>query len=732
MNTSETPMLPLWREGDIILGLYEVRGVVGNGNFGTVHRVYHLGWRKDLAVKSPGAETLANSRYLEVCLDGAHTWANLGVHPNIVTCYYVREIDGIPRICMDYVEGESLGDKLAGVIDLDQALDYAIQICTGMAHAQKHGVIHGDLRPENCFITANGTLKISDFGLGVVEEFAGDVESWMKALQYVAPERWHLGVKVTPAADIFSLGLVLYGMVRGEGQADSMEKAFGAGMVDEVLAYATIPDALSALIKDCLRENPEERPLSFGLLEERLREIYREVTGSSYISENVEAHALQVSDYNKRGASFYDIGLKDDALKSLEDAVRADPSHLDSGYNQSLLRWGSGKMTDNEVIRWLEMKAESHAGEWRPFYLLGLANIARRDAAASEAALKEALKLVSADGKVKTVMEEVEKARDSWPRFLLTLSGHEHAVNSIAISADSRFAISASDDKTLRYWDLLAGECRRILKGHERAVNAVDMSADGRFALSGSDNKTLRYWDLRTGECLRVLTGHDRAVNSVAITPNGGYAVSGGDDKTMRYWDLGKGDCILVLKGHERAVNSVSISADGRFAVSGSDDKTLRCWDLNNGDCLFSLIGHERAVNSVAVSADCRFALSGSDDKTLRYWDLGTGECLRILTGHEDLVSFIAIVSEDRFAFSNSKDKTIRLWELATGACLHTIDRHDRGGISAAVSPDARFAIVCSDDKDLGLWYLGGVESLRLPLVVEQVDKVERDGVHSH
>jgi len=723
-------MLPLWREGDIILRLYEVRGVVGSGNFGTVYRVYHLGWRKELAVKSPNEETLANRQYLDVCLRGAQTWADLGIHPNLASCFYIHEIDGIPRICMEYVAGESLEKKLTEGIDLQQALDYAIQICAGMAHAHRYGVIHGDLKPGNCLVAPDGMLKVSDFGLGTVEEFAGDVESWMRALDYVAPERWHLGAEVTPAADIFSFGVILCRMVRGDRPVWQEDEALAANRTCDELSDASIPAGLSSLINECLRENPVERPDGFGGLGKRLHEIYREVTGSSYICGNIGEHGLRVAGLNKRGASLHNVGMKDEALRALEDAVRADPSHLDSSYNHSLLLWDSGKMTDREVIRWLEMKAESHAGEWRPLYLLGLANIARKDVAAAESALQEALKIVT-DGKAKAALEEVERAGDSWPHILLTLSGHEHTVNSVAISPDSRFAVSGSEDKNLRYWDLLAGLCIRVLKGHERAVKVVAMSSDGRFALSGGDDKVLRYWDLRTGECLRVLSGHERPVNSVAVSADGGFALSGSDDKTLHYWDLGTGECLRVLKGHERAVNSVVISADGRFALSGSDDRNLRHWNLGTGECLRTLAGHERIVNSVAVTADGAFALSGSDDRSLRYWDLSTGECLRVLTGHEDVVSCIAIASGDRFAFSQGRDKTMRLWDLTTGACLRTIDRHDRGSSAAAVSPDARFVLSGSDDKDLILWYLGGIESLRLPFVVEQAEKDEVPGAHA-
>ena len=459
MKPSEAPLSPVWREGDVILGLYDVRGVVGSGDFGTVCRVFHLGWRKDLAVKYPNDDTLAKRRYLDACLKKARAWADLGLHPNIVTCFYIHEIDGIPNIFMEYTGGGNLGQRLSKGLHLNEAFDYAIQVCMGMAHAHKHGVIHGNLSPQNCLLTPDGSLKISDFGLGGVEEFEGDPGILLKALEYLAPERWQLSSETTQKSDIYSFGVMLYEAIVGEkpfgGEEEDALVALISGIngddgKSDALASADIPPDISLLITECLSNDPDKRPESFARIEERLREAYLEVTGNSYPLKSTEATSFKVASLNKKGVALYDTGLKDDALRSLEDAIRTDPSHLDSGYNHTLLLWERGKMTDREVVRWLEMKVDSHAGEWRPLYLLGLAHMARRDTAAAEAALQEALRIASMEGSVKTALEEVERVGDSWPHYLLTLKGHEHTVNSVDISQDSRFALSGSDDRTLR------------------------------------------------------------------------------------------------------------------------------------------------------------------------------------------------------------------------------------------------------------------------------------------
>jgi hypothetical protein len=129
----------------------------------------------------------------------------------------------------------------------------------------------------------------------------------------------------------------------------------------------------------------------------------------------------------------------------------------------------------------------------------------------------------------------------------------------------------------------------------------VSVTPDGRRAVSGSDDKTLRVWDLESGQCLRTLTGHTAGVTSVSVTPDGRRAVSGSRDKTLRVWDLESGQCLRTLQGHSDDVNSVSVTPDGRRAVSGSRDKTLRVWDLESGECLAVFQSSGGGIKSLAV-----------------------------------------------------------------------------------------------------------------------------------
>jgi WD40 repeat protein len=290
--------------------------------------------------------------------------------------------------------------------------------------------------------------------------------------------------------------------------------------------------------------------------------------------------------------------------------------------------------------------------------------------------------------------------------LLRTLEGHASRVNGVAVTPDGKRAVSASDDHTLKVWDLETGVALRTLKGHSAWVNGVAVTPDGERAVSASDDATLKVWDLETGRTLRTLEGHSKAVTGVAVTPDGKRAVSASDDATLKVWDLETGAVLRTLEGHTDSVNGVAVTPDGKHAVSAPDDTTLMVWDLETGLALRTLEGHSGPVNGVAVTLDGKRAVSASWDNTLKAWDLETGLALRTLEGHTLPLFGVAVTPDGKRAVSASWDNTLKVWDLETGVALRTLEGHSGPVNGVAVTPDGKRAVSASDDKTLKLWDL--------------------------
>jgi WD40 repeat protein len=284
--------------------------------------------------------------------------------------------------------------------------------------------------------------------------------------------------------------------------------------------------------------------------------------------------------------------------------------------------------------------------------------------------------------------------------LLRILEGHTDGINCVSMTPDGKKAISGSQDKTLRLWDLERGECLRTLYGHTDGIDCVSMTPDGKKAISGSQDKTLRLWDLERGECLRTLYGHTDGINCVSMTPDGKKAVSGSSDMTVRVWNLEEGKCLLVRKGHKRlilgSIMSVNIFPHGRTAISSGSDASIRMWNLVTGECIKSIKCRIRWFDllfQMAISHNERKAVSASSDKALRLWDLDNGVCLRTLRGHKGWILSIAVSPDGNIAITGSLDETMRVWDLKAGKCIRTFKGNSFIPLGVCITADASRAV---------------------------------------
>jgi tetratricopeptide (TPR) repeat protein len=260
---------------------YEVKALLGRGGMGIVYKARHLPLNRFIALKMLIAGAYAGSRERSRFQREAEAVASLR-HPNIVQVYDVGDHEGRPFFTMELLEGGSLTQALAGTPQpAGQAAALLATLAGAMQVAHQGGIVHRDLKPANILLTADGTPKIADFGLARYfnEEPALTLNgARVGTPSYMAPEQV-IGKAGTigPAADIYSLGVLLYEMLtgrppfRGDMAAETERQVIAEEPVPPSRLNAKVPRDLETICLKCLHKAPQRRYADAGALAEDVR-----------------------------------------------------------------------------------------------------------------------------------------------------------------------------------------------------------------------------------------------------------------------------------------------------------------------------------------------------------------------------------------------------------------------------------------------------------------------------
>ena len=260
------------------LGHYEIRAAIGAGGMGEVYRATDTKLGRDVALKVLPTGMASSPERLERFQREAKALAALD-HPGIVTVHSVEEADGVHFLTMQLVEGQPLGRLIPeGGLGVARILDIAVALADALAGAHGKGIVHRDLKPANVMVTADGRVKVLDFGLAKVAGFGdgppADTESptemktgegvVMGTMPYMSPEQVE-GRPVDSRSDIFSLGVVLHEMATGSRpfRGTSAATIFSAILRDAPPSVSDVrpdlPGDLGRLIGRCLAKDRERR-----------------------------------------------------------------------------------------------------------------------------------------------------------------------------------------------------------------------------------------------------------------------------------------------------------------------------------------------------------------------------------------------------------------------------------------------------------------------------------------
>lgn len=394
---------------DILMKRYRIDSYPIVGGMGKVWKVYHFDWGIPLALKQPKAELFKSEQQKENFINECIAWIGLGFHPNIVSCYFVQEINGIPSILSEWMDGGSLKhwiqngrlykhnwnprlpkgrEHISREFEvLRRILDISIQFAQGLRYIHEakdeYGeslrLIHQDVKPDNLMLTESEIAKVTDFGIAKAREKLITLQSMSSESDttivsasgaytpaYCSPEQLN-GQTLTRRTDIYSWAVSVMEMFIGERLWDS---GVVAGLAcEEYFSMKTrskIPERMKKLLLRCLAQEPEKRPHDFEEIQWDLLQIYQEECEEEYPRPLDSAAATTPDSLNNRALSFLEIGMQRQAEECWERALRLQHNHSVSLYNRAIYEWKKGKIDDLEAIR----RVLNGAEEDRDIYLM--------------------------------------------------------------------------------------------------------------------------------------------------------------------------------------------------------------------------------------------------------------------------------------------------------------------------------------------------------------------------
>ena len=205
--------------GDLIADRYELEELVGTGGMSTVFRAHDLQLERRVAIKILHEHYAEDPEYLERFRREARAVARLS-HPNVVTVIDRGDDDGRQYIVFENVEGENLKELIvrSGPLPVRQALELVLAVADGLAFAHEQGLVHRDVKPQNVLLSREGEIKVTDFGIARslhVDHGMTQTGTVLGTGEYLAPEQAS-GKPVSPATDVYSLGVVLWELLAGD------------------------------------------------------------------------------------------------------------------------------------------------------------------------------------------------------------------------------------------------------------------------------------------------------------------------------------------------------------------------------------------------------------------------------------------------------------------------------------------------------------------------------------
>ena len=665
-------------KGNELLGAYTVLSDAVHGGMGSVWKVHHGGWNTDLAMKRPQPRFFeqAGSERKAQFIAECERWIGLGLHPHIVSCYYVREIGGVPSVFSEWMENGSLKDRIrdgslyeGSEKDVQmRILDIAVQAASGLAYSYEKGLVHQDVKPGNILLKNNWDAGIADFGLARAQSHlrSHGQSAYGYTPQY-CPAEQAAGAPAQKWMDIYALALTVIEMFAGKRLWENGAEAAGNCMEYFGACRIRMPDAVRELLVSALTAHTAD----YADILRVFTAVYEETAGKPYPRKDSGAAPDSADSLNNRALSFFDLGRPETAQKLWKQALEKEPGNIYANYNYGLFRWRDGKIEDSELLRRL--------GELRY----------------TDRQTEDLLARLRAQIKAET--------GDDSPGEELPGSGHART-DVTALSADDRLlyrvAADGRDPGYMRYLECLDLQTETCLWSVPLRQDCTGMrlclTEDGRNLFWLLETKQFReneysigIADPESGVTRAETAFISRKLRDFCLHPDGIHCYTGNETGVIKRWNIPEGKEDGLYETERHGIQSLCLSPDGDILYGTDSEWFLYKWDEKTGKLLKKTARFALSANDLCISAD---------GKTL--YAAGNRGIAFVQT---DSLSVKTMESRNQFfMIRRNKDDTgllacgqlMQLWDIGKHRCLRTF-RYTGDVMHISVTSDLRKIFLC-------------------------------------
>jgi serine/threonine protein kinase/WD40 repeat protein len=671
------------------IGDYELLEEIARGGMGVVYRARQISLNREVAVKLMRDSALARAEDVKRFRAEAAAAAKLK-HPNIIAIYEVGEEQGQHYFAMDLIQGVNLAERTRdGPLAARDAAELVATMADAVQHAHEQGVLHRDLKPSNVLVDATGKPFVTDFGLARPLDSDSSLTMTGQILGtpgYMPPEQAEGKGTVGPAADIYSLGAVLYHLLTGRAPfvggsaAETLRHVTEQEPVSPQLLNPEVPADLTSVCLKCLAKRSSDRYESAAALSNDLHRFLRDeptVARPASQTERLWRWCQRKPALAATGIALILVGAigvigilaewrraEAESLKFQSRSYVADMDlanraleENDLGTAQALLRryWPGPHETD--LRNW----------EWR--YLANLAGgnphvslVAHPAQVRSLHFLDNDTLLTASSADWRIVLWNLKERRPSRNITNPRMGGGVSEVTALAHGRNMLFFRGqwgrASEVTVV---DLQSGKETNLRDAHAPIVS-LDISPDEKVLAIASANQ-VRLLDVDGKKWLDSFQTESGAAIRGLFSPDGSMLVVADESGRLAFWNLSAHTKLGGLTNAPGNLGILRFSRDGQWLVNPGGNLPTQIWSAKERTLVREL-RDSAFVERAVFSADGRWLATAGGDTTIRLWETSRWKKFRTFRGHTDSITTADFSPNGHFLATGARNGEVKLWAM--------------------------------------------------------------------